>query len=261
MRRKVRGSGASFFWPRQSRSGFFLLLLGFLDNFAKTGKRARKQGRRPRNRGPRAKGVLVANPRTPPAEVFLNIPYDFKFRKLFLAYISGISALGLVPRATLELASSARRLERIVDLIKECRYSLHDLSRVEPDRQAPSTPRFNMPFELGLAGAYEQTAHRGHEWFVFEAMNRRLLKSLSDLNGTDPYIHNGTIAGVFRELRNIFLRPRRQPSTVQMWDIYRDVRGKLPRIFRAAGGHSLYTARVFRDFCVIASDSADRIVL
>ena len=203
----------------------------------------------------------MANPRTPPAEVFLNVPYDFKFRRLFLAYISGISAFGLVPRATLELASSARRLERIVELIQDCRYSIHDLSRVELDRQAPTTPRFNMPFELGLAVAYEQIADRRHAWFVFESVNRRLLKSLSDLNGTDPHIHNGTIAGVFRELRNIFLRPRRQPSSRQMWDIYRDVRGTLPRVFRAAGGHSLYTARVFKDVCVIASNSADRIVL
>jgi len=47
-----------------------------------------------------------------------------------------------------------------------------------------------MPFELGLSVAYEKSSKkRKHEWFVCESMNFRLAKSLSDLNGTDPYIH------------------------------------------------------------------------
>ena len=41
--------------------------------------------------------------RRKPAQVFLNLPYDSKFEPLYLAYIVGISAFGLVPRATLEL--------------------------------------------------------------------------------------------------------------------------------------------------------------
>src|SRR5438874_677148 len=83
--------------------------------------------------------------------VFLNIPYDHSFENLYLAYIAGVSAYGRVPRATLEIPSSARRLDRILDVMTECSYSIHDLSRVELDRSAPLTPRFNMPFELGLA--------------------------------------------------------------------------------------------------------------
>ncbi len=96
--------------------------------------------------------------RTAPAEVFLNIPYDEKFERLFLAYIAGISAFGLTTRATLEIPSSSRRLEKIRALIDACRYSIHDMSRVELDRRAPRTPRFNMPFELGLAVAHRKNA-------------------------------------------------------------------------------------------------------
>ncbi len=104
-----------------------------------------------------------------------------------------------------------------------------------------------MPFELGLSVAYEKSSKkRKHEWFVCESMNFRLAKSLSDLNGTDPYIHRGTIGGVFTELRNMFVRSDRQPS--------------LPIILRQAGSPSLYSARVFKDLCVLASASADRIV-
>ncbi|MCU1260560.1 MAG: hypothetical protein JWO80_3445 [Bryobacterales bacterium] len=68
--------------------------------------------------------------------VFLNIPYDQKFERLYVAYIAGLSALGLVPRVTLGLPTGDRRLNRILSLIASCRYSIHDLSRVELDRTA-----------------------------------------------------------------------------------------------------------------------------
>ena len=196
-----------------------------------------------------------------PAEVFLNIPYDQKFDRLFRAYICGLSAFGLVPRATLEIPGGARRLDRILELIRSCAYNIHDLSRVELDAHKPRTPRFNMPFELGLSVAYEKSPKkRKHEWIVCESMNFRLAKSLSDLNGTDPYIHRGTIGGVFTELRNMFVRSNRQPSIQQMWVIYREMSKSLPVILRQAGSPSLYSARVFKDLCVLASASADRIV-
>jgi hypothetical protein len=63
------------------------------------------------------------------------------------------------------------------------------------------TPRFNMPFELGLAVSWSNTPRQtNHTWFVFEARRHRIQKSLSDLNGTDVYIHDGTADGVLREL-------------------------------------------------------------
>src|SRR5260370_38754408 len=82
--------------------------------------------------------------------VFLNLPYDRSFQNLFLAFIAGTSALGLIPRATLEIPGSTRRLDRILSLIQSSQYSIHDLSRGQPDRDPPAPPRFNMPLELGL---------------------------------------------------------------------------------------------------------------
>ena len=72
--------------------------------------------------------------------VFLNIPYDSAFEKLYLAYIAGLSAFGLIPRATLEIPTSERRLERILKLIQQCVFSIHDLSRVQLDAKAPRVP-------------------------------------------------------------------------------------------------------------------------
>ena len=193
-------------------------------------------------------------------DVFLNIPYDKPFEKLCLAYICGLSGLGLVPRATLEIPGGARRLDRIFALIRDCRYSVHDLSRVELDLKRPATPRFNMPFELGLAVAWERLSPGNHSWFLCERRAYRLFKSLSDLNGTDAYIHGGSVTGVFRELGNAFVRLRQQPTIQEMFRIYREVKAGVPTILKGAGTDSIYNARVFKDLCVLANASAERIV-
>ncbi len=85
-------------------------------------------------------------PRVDAGSVFLNIPYDDGFENLFLAYISAISAFGFTPRATLEIPFGQRRLDRILTLVRQSQYSIHDLSRVQLDCTSPRTPRFNMSF-------------------------------------------------------------------------------------------------------------------
>ncbi|MGH9582892.1 MAG: hypothetical protein ACRD4O_08160, partial [Bryobacteraceae bacterium] len=117
--------------------------------------------------------------------VFLNIPYDAAFERLYLAYIAGISAFGLAPHTALEIPDSTRRLDRIQDLLHQCRYSIHDLSRVQVSRSAPQTPRFNMPFELGLTVSWSCMNAGRHCWFVCDSEPHRILRSMSDLNGTD----------------------------------------------------------------------------
>lgn len=199
--------------------------------------------------------------RKPAADVFLNIPYDKPFERLFLAYVSGISAFGLLPGATLEIPGGARRLDRIFTLIQRCRYSVHDLSRVQLDQHKPRTPRFNMPFELGLSVAWEHCGGTKHTWFVCESLEFRLAKSLSDLSGTDAYVHHGSVRGVFRELCNAFVRTGSQPTIDQMWRIYRDVRKRLPKISQRSGARSVFAARVFKDICVVAGLSADENVV
>ncbi len=194
--------------------------------------------------------------------VFLNIPYDKKFERLFLAYIAGISAFGMVPHATLEIPDSSRRLEKILKLARSCEYSVHDLSRVQLDPAKPRVPRFNMPFELGLcvADANRREGQR-QNWFIFEAEANRVDKSLSDLKGTDPRIHGATVRGVLSGLCNVFRRPGRQPSVPQqMMQIYRGLRKNQAAILKGAGSDTLYTRRVFADICVVASSEADRIV-
>jgi hypothetical protein len=210
---------------------------------------------------PIKKSRHAAIPQVDRDSVFLNIPYDAAFENLFLAYIAGISAFGFTPRATLEIPFGGRRLDRILGLIFQSRYSIHDLSRVQLDRNAPRTPRFNMPFELGLTVALAQSSHPSHSWIACETMPHRIKKSLSDLDGTDPYIHGGTVAGVFRELGNAFVGNSRQPSVKEMAAIYRRLRKQLPSVLEKCGAEDVFSARVFKELSVRASLAADELGL
>lgn len=192
--------------------------------------------------------------------VFLNLPYDKRFQTLFLGYIAGVSAFGMFPHATLEIPGGERRLERILGLIAQCRYSVHDLSRVQLDHRAPATPRFNMPFELGLAVAHAEQPSQ-HTFYVFEERKHRLSKSLSDLDGTDAYIHGATLNGLFGQLVDAFVRADRQPTVAQMWTIYRKVRATLPEILRISGADTVFRASPFSRLSTFASAVADDVVL
>jgi hypothetical protein len=86
-----------------------------------------------------------------------------------------------------------------------------------------------MPFELGLVLGWLKTSRRtNHTWFIFEAVKRRISKSLSDLDGTDPYIHDGRPQGVFRELGNALVRSANEPTMQQMNAIYKSIQNDSP---------------------------------
>jgi hypothetical protein len=199
----------------------------------------------------------VPPPPVKPNAVFLNIPYDDEFQDLYLAYIVGLYQFRLVPFMSAGIAGGERRLDRIFDLIQRCRYSIHDLSRVELNASPPATPRFNMPLELGLTVAWAKLHPKRHTWFLWESTPRRLQKSMSDLDGTDPNIHNGTVEGLFCELRNAFVE-RNAPPIQAMMTAYRLVQDNLDEILARTGTQNLYSASVFKELCFVALDAASK---
>jgi hypothetical protein len=193
--------------------------------------------------------------RTRVQSVFLNIPYDSQFEELYLAYIVGLTQLGLKINATLAVPNQDR-LKRIVGLIEKSEVSIHDLSRIE---SSSGVPRFNMPLELGLALFRSHVTRGRHRVFVFEKKAYRVQRSTSDVNGIDPQIHKGRPKGVMAGLRNIFYQS--DGTTVpEMLSSYRAVKRKLPELRRNAGSRSLFEAAVFKELTVAALVERERIL-
>jgi hypothetical protein len=117
-------------------------------------------------------------------------------------------------------------------------------------------PRFNMPFELGLAVGRTKRRHLKHEWFVFEARPFRLQRSLSDLNGIDPHVHHAQPQRVLVELTNALVRADRQPTLGELTEVYRVLQRGAVRIRKVNAG--LFGARAFRDLVFLATDFVAR---
>lgn len=179
-----------------------------------------------------------------PQSVFLNVPFDRRYAPLFVATISGLTALGLKPRCVLEIPSAgANRLERIYSLLSGCGASIHDLSRVSLSSTV-RVPRFNMPFELGIAYCLAQ--ERGHRFFVLEEKPNRLQVSLSDLNGHDPLVHGGSQKGILRVLLDGFGAAAANPPLESMILRTKRLSRIRTRLERAHGVQSPFSPTLFR---------------
>lgn len=142
--------------------------------------------------------------------VFINCPFDDAYRPLFHAILFSVLACGLIPRSALEIGNSdggKTRLERIWLLIADCRWGVHDISRVEPNAQG--LPRFNMPLELGMfmgAQRFGRPRHRNKHHLVMDTDPRRFRDSASDIAGMEVAPHGGDPNRVVGVIRGWFAR-------------------------------------------------------
>lgn len=112
-----------------------------------------------------------------------------------------------------------------------------------------------MPFEVGLTVATARW-RPAHQWFLFEAKPFRVQQTLSDLSGTDAYIHGEGSRRLLIALTDALVRATKQPTVDELGQIHRFLRDKSSGIRRNYG--TLFGARAFRDLVVVATDFATR---
>ena len=141
--------------------------------------------------------------------VFINCPFDAAYRPLFQALVFAVHDCGMVARSALEVDDGAEvRIEKIQRIIQECRHSIHDISRTEPDADS-GLPRMNMPFELGLflgAKRYGSGPQKKKTCIIFDRDRYRYQKFLSDIAGQDIRSHGNDSAELVRVVRNALAR-------------------------------------------------------
>lgn len=194
-----------------------------------------------------------------PPVAFINVPYSKRYERVYLAFIAGVTAYGLVPAAAVRDPSSRFQLERIYELMATAQYSFHDLSFMSLDRKTPRTPRLNMAFELGLAVAISRNAGANHQWFVFDTVPYRLDKALSDLGGIRPRIHDRTPESVLRALMNVLGRLTDRTTFADLLNVYREVE-KSARGIKRDYSVDLFDSKPFAELIFAASEAAQRYV-
>lgn len=133
--------------------------------------------------------------------VFINCPFDETYiNDLLKPIIYVIIKNGLSPRLSLEVSDSGQaRLEKITEIIKSCKYSIHDLSIVK-SKKANEFSRMNMPFELGIDYGLRKSGIAplsAKQFLILEATKYDYMKAISDINGFDIKVHSNDTEKIF----------------------------------------------------------------
>ena len=137
--------------------------------------------------------------------VFLNVPFDKKYARLFDALVFAIHDCGFTARSALEVDDGGQaRVLKILDIIGQSQYGIHDISRAGIDRQT-GLARFNMPLELGFclgAKRYGSPRHRNKRCLVLDRERYRYRNFCSDIAGQDVRAHSDQPRDAIRAVRD-----------------------------------------------------------
>lgn len=104
--------------------------------------------------------------------VFINCPFDDEYSAILRPMVFTAIRLGFTPGiATERLNFGQARIQKILAMIRESKFAIHDLSRIRA-ANAGDLFRLNMPFELGLdvrCREYRAGNARNKECLILEA--------------------------------------------------------------------------------------------
>jgi hypothetical protein len=190
------------------------------------------------------------------ASVFINCPFDTEYGALLDAIVFAVHDCGFIARCALEIRDTSEiRLNRILGLMRACRFGIHDISRTELD-PVNNLPRFNMPLELGLflgAKAFGGKPHTSKVCLVLDTEQYRYQKFCSDIAGQDPSAHLGDPVHAIRVVRD-WLRPysrARIPGSQRIVERYAAFRAQLPSMLANAG---LDAEIIFADYSALVTE-------
>lgn len=162
--------------------------------------------------------------------VFINCPFDPEYKPLFEAIVFTVQIAGFRPRCAREASNAGQvRIDKILEIISECKYGIHDISKTEP-----LPPRFNMPLELGLdlgCKRFGTARQRSKRLLVLDRTPHRYVKFISDIRGQDIEPHNGRPKQIVRRVRDwlsVESRSATIPGGSYIYGKYRSFRRGLP---------------------------------
>lgn len=192
--------------------------------------------------------------------VFVNCPFDEPYRPLFEAIVFAVHDCGYIARCALEIDDASQvRIDKIFDIVSECRLGIHDISLTELDAHS-GLPRFNMPLELGIflgAKRYGHGKHKEKLCLILDKERYRYQQYCSDIAGQDIRSHDKSPHQIITVTRN-WLRNAStdrtviMPSGTRMAERYDQFRDDLPLMCEVLGLDP--DELIFNDFTTFVSE-------
>ena len=159
--------------------------------------------------------------------VFINCPFDNDYKSLLRPIVFSVYRLGFQPRIAAErLDGNEPRIEKIIELIEDSKYAIHDLSRMKA-RRAGELFRLNMPLELGIDLGCKR--FKGEPWsekkcLILETERYRYQAALSDLSNSDIAAHGDNPLEAFTAVRDWLDQEARLDADgpARLWDQFTD---------------------------------------
>jgi len=120
------------------------------------------------------------------------------------------------------LNSAEARVQKIVELLREAKFAIHDLSRIKADDKGELF-RLNMAFELGLdvgCRVFGGGKFAGKKCLILETEKYRYQAAISDLSNSDIAVHRNEPAQALTEVRNwLFAESKLEvPGPTALWN-------------------------------------------
>ena len=133
--------------------------------------------------------------------VFINCPFEPAYiNDILKPMLYVLIKNGFIPRLSLEVSDSGEiRLEKITEILKNCKYGIHDLSIVK-SKKANEFARMNMPFELGIDYGLRKSGIAqlsNKQFLILEGTKYDYMKAISDINGFDIKVHDNNTEKLF----------------------------------------------------------------
>lgn len=190
--------------------------------------------------------------------VFINCPFDKQYDRIRDSILFAIFDCGFVARCALEAGDSSEfRLKKILKIIADCGYSIHDISRTELDRKT-RLPRFNMPLELGLflgCRAFGGKEFEKKTSLIIDSSRYRYQKFISDIAGQDIRAHSNKPELAVRVVRDWLATESGRdyiPGGKEIFKRYQQFRRDLPAMCKAA--KTSISQLTYRDYLVFVRD-------
>lgn len=189
--------------------------------------------------------------------VFVNCPFDLRYRRFFRAVVFSVIDCGFVPHCGLEISdSSVERLGKLFDLIANCRLGIHDISRTQLDSKN-RLPRFNMPLELGMflgAKRFGLGLQKKKNCIIMDSGMYRYQKFISDIAGKDIKAHENDVGKIIRIVRDWLASYSNAliPGATKMREKYNEFLSQLPQ--QCAALHLVPKELTFIDYKLLAEE-------
>lgn len=171
--------------------------------------------------------------------VFVNCPFDDDYKALLRPLLFTLVYHGLKPRiATERHESGEQRINKIIGLIEDSKFAIHDLSRLKATKKGEMF-RLNMPYELGIdvgCRRFGRPPLDSKRYLVLAAERYAYQAAISDISGSDISVHNNDPVQIVKVVRAwVANQIGSNYGPAAIWSAFNDCMAKLSDDFEEKG--------------------------